>query len=246
LALLIALVPLALTLPVYDNSVQADDDVKAVTVDEEALSLEVSGDGQAPFQLGTIAEQALRKLHYAEDLMKANSNRAIAARREVEAVQAAYDAGKVTFDLLLDAQRRLVDAELAHMDAVADLAKEAAALEQAVRRSMNEQLTHDSSPESKISSGKVVDHQDIRRGELASNRTRTGENHSIEKCESLLAQRFLKEGSEAALKTWKRTHALLVIDPTDSNAEKDTRARENWNLFKEKIKRHVGESSNPH
>ena len=54
---------------------------------------------------------AVRNLDYNYDLMLSNLNRRIAAEREVDAVQAAYDAGKVTFDLLLNAQQRRADAE---------------------------------------------------------------------------------------------------------------------------------------
>jgi len=38
----------------------------------------------------------------------------------VEAVQAGYDAGTVTLDMLLDAQRRLADAEIAYYRALVD------------------------------------------------------------------------------------------------------------------------------
>ena len=39
-------------------------------------------------------------------------NRRVSAKQQVEAVQAAYDAGTATLDLLLDAQRRLADADI--------------------------------------------------------------------------------------------------------------------------------------
>ena len=53
-------------------------------------------------------------------LMQTNFNRAVAAERQVEAVQSAYEAGTVTLDLLLDAQRRLADALSAGYRAQAD------------------------------------------------------------------------------------------------------------------------------
>ncbi len=46
--------------------------------------------------------------------MQANLNRRKAAREQVDAVQALYDVGTATIDLLLDAQRRLADAEAAY------------------------------------------------------------------------------------------------------------------------------------
>jgi len=63
---------------------------------------------------------AVRNLDYNYDLMLSNLNRRIAAEREVDAVTAAYRAGKVTFDLLLNAQQRRSDAESAYYRNVAD------------------------------------------------------------------------------------------------------------------------------
>jgi outer membrane protein TolC len=48
------------------------------------------------------------------------SNRRTAAAKQVEAVKKSYDAGTVTLDMLLDAQRRLVDAEIACSRALVD------------------------------------------------------------------------------------------------------------------------------
>ncbi len=64
--------------------------------------------------------EAIRVLDTSYTLMQTNFNRAVAAQRQVEAVQSAYDAGTVTLDLLLDAQRRLADALSAGYRAQAD------------------------------------------------------------------------------------------------------------------------------
>jgi len=64
--------------------------------------------------------EAVRILDTSYTLMQSNFNRAVAAQRQVEAVQAAFDAGTVTLDLLLDAQRRLADALSAGYRAQAD------------------------------------------------------------------------------------------------------------------------------
>ena len=53
-------------------------------------------------------------------LSQTNFNRRAAAVREVEAVQAAYDQGTSTLDLLLDAQRRLAEAESQYYRSVVD------------------------------------------------------------------------------------------------------------------------------
>lgn len=68
------------------------------------LELEVS------HQLGS----AVRDLDLNYGTTETNFNRRAAAEREVEAVQAQYDANRVTLDLLLDAQRRRSDAETAY------------------------------------------------------------------------------------------------------------------------------------
>ncbi len=56
-------------------------------------------------------------------LAQTNFNRRVAAERQVEAVQAAYDAGTVTLDLLLEAQRRRADAEAAYYRTLVDYNK---------------------------------------------------------------------------------------------------------------------------
>jgi len=53
-------------------------------------------------------------------LAQTNFNRRVAAERQVDAVQAAYDAGQVTLDQLLDAQRRRAEAESAYYRALVD------------------------------------------------------------------------------------------------------------------------------
>ncbi len=54
---------------------------------------------------------AIRDLESNLTLAQTNFNRRVAADRELQAVQAAYDTGKITFDVLLQAQRTLADAE---------------------------------------------------------------------------------------------------------------------------------------
>ena len=53
-------------------------------------------------------------------LAQTNFNRRVAAERQVEAVQAAYDVGQVTLDQLLDAQRRRAEAESAYYRSLVD------------------------------------------------------------------------------------------------------------------------------
>ena len=54
---------------------------------------------------------AIRDLETDYVLSQTNFNRRIAAKRQVEAVAAAYDDGKISFDVLLNAQQQLAQAE---------------------------------------------------------------------------------------------------------------------------------------
>jgi len=64
--------------------------------------------------------EAVRNVDTNFALSQTNFNRRVASERQVEAVQAAYDAGTVTLDQLLDAQRRRADAESAYYRSVVD------------------------------------------------------------------------------------------------------------------------------
>jgi outer membrane protein TolC len=63
---------------------------------------------------------AIRNLEGNYDLAQTNFNRRVAAEKQVEAVKAAYDVDTVTLDLLLDAQRRRADAEVAYYRTLVD------------------------------------------------------------------------------------------------------------------------------
>jgi outer membrane protein TolC len=64
--------------------------------------------------------EAVRNVDTNFALAQTNFNRRVAAERQVEAVQAAYDAGTVTLDQLLDAQRRRAEAESSYARALVD------------------------------------------------------------------------------------------------------------------------------
>jgi hypothetical protein len=57
---------------------------------------------------------AVRQLALNYELTQTNLNRTLAADRQVEAVQAAYEADTVTIDQLLEAQRRHAEAQAAY------------------------------------------------------------------------------------------------------------------------------------
>lgn len=62
---------------------------------------------------------AIRDLDRYYMLSQTNFNRRAAAKRQVEAVQQNYDVGRITLDQLLDAQRRLADAESQYFSSLA-------------------------------------------------------------------------------------------------------------------------------
>jgi outer membrane protein TolC len=64
--------------------------------------------------------EAVRNVDTNFALAQTNFNRRVAAERQVEAAQAAYDNGTVTFDQVLDAQRRLAEAESGYYRAIVD------------------------------------------------------------------------------------------------------------------------------
>lgn len=74
------------------------------------LELEVS------HQLG----DSIRDVDLNYRLTESNFSRRVAAEDEVEAVEAVYDSGRVTLDLLLDAQRRRADAESSYYRSLVD------------------------------------------------------------------------------------------------------------------------------
>ena len=74
------------------------------------LELEVS------HQLGS----SIRDLDLNFGLTQSNFNRRVAAEDEVDAVEAVYESGRVTLDLLLDTQRRRADAESAYYRSLVD------------------------------------------------------------------------------------------------------------------------------
>ncbi len=66
---------------------------------------------------------AIRDVDTNYTLTQTNFNRRVAAEQQVEAVKAAYDAGTVTLDLLLEAQRNRADAEAAYYRSLTDYNK---------------------------------------------------------------------------------------------------------------------------
>jgi len=64
--------------------------------------------------------EAIRNLDRFYTISQTNFNRRVAAARQVEAVQAAYETETVTLDTLLDAQRRLADAQAAFYRSLVD------------------------------------------------------------------------------------------------------------------------------
>jgi outer membrane protein TolC len=62
--------------------------------------------------------EAIRSLDRAYMLSQTHFNRRVAAMRQVEAVRQSYEVGRITLDQLLDAQRRLADAEARYFESL--------------------------------------------------------------------------------------------------------------------------------
>jgi hypothetical protein len=62
----------------------------------------------------------MRQLELNYELTQTNFNRALAADRQVEAVQAAFEAETVTLDQLLEAQRRRAEAQTSYFRTLLD------------------------------------------------------------------------------------------------------------------------------
>ncbi|HVX12373.1 MAG TPA: TolC family protein [Pirellulales bacterium] len=71
-------------------------------------------------ELSHVLTNSIRDLDRNYQVSRTTFNRRVAAAKQVEAVKASYDVGNATLDMLLDAQRRLADAEIAYYRALID------------------------------------------------------------------------------------------------------------------------------
>ena len=71
-------------------------------------------------ELSHLLQNAFRELSVQYRLSQTQYDRSAAAQRETKDAAALYDAGKVTLDFVLDAQRRLADSESSFYRAVVD------------------------------------------------------------------------------------------------------------------------------
>ncbi|HVA47116.1 MAG TPA: M56 family metallopeptidase [Pirellulales bacterium] len=71
-------------------------------------------------ELFHLLTNALRDLDRNYQVSHTTSNRRVAAAKQLEAVKGSYEVGTATLDMLLDAQRRLADAEIAYWRALVD------------------------------------------------------------------------------------------------------------------------------
>lgn len=69
-------------------------------------------------ELSHLLTNSIRNVDRFYTLSQTNFNRRVAAEDQVEAFEALFDSGSVTVDLLLDAQRRLADADTAYYNAL--------------------------------------------------------------------------------------------------------------------------------
>lgn len=86
----------------------------------EALRRGVELSQDKELELAHVLTNALRDLDRNCQVTRTTFNRRKAAAKQVEAVNATYEMGTATLDMLLDAQRRLADAEIAYYRALVD------------------------------------------------------------------------------------------------------------------------------
>jgi outer membrane protein TolC len=86
----------------------------------EALNRSVELSQDEELESAHLLTNSLRHLDRDYQVSRSTSNRRVAAAKQVEAVKAAYEVGTATLDMLLDAQRRLADAEIAYYRALVD------------------------------------------------------------------------------------------------------------------------------
>lgn len=79
-------------------------------------------------EISHLLAEAIRFQDRTYMLSQTNFNRRAAAIRQVDAVQQNYDVGRITLDQLLDAQRRLADAESAYFQSLSDYNRAIAAV----------------------------------------------------------------------------------------------------------------------
>jgi outer membrane protein TolC len=90
---------------------------------ELALARERAKLRETELEVSHQVAYALRDMEGNRVLSETNFNRRIAAQRNVDAVQAAYNTGVVTIDILLNAQRALAQAESEYFRSVTNYAK---------------------------------------------------------------------------------------------------------------------------
>ena len=93
-------------------------DLKEVLREPLNRGVELSKDQE--LELAHVLTNSLRDLDRNYQVSRTTFNRRVAAAKQVEAVKAAYEGGQATLDMLLDAQRRLADAEIAYHRALVD------------------------------------------------------------------------------------------------------------------------------
>jgi beta-lactamase regulating signal transducer with metallopeptidase domain len=86
----------------------------------EALNHPVELPQDRELKLFHVLTNVLRDLGRNYQVSRTTFNRRAAAAKQVEAVQASYESDTATLDMLLDAQRRLADAEIAYYRALVD------------------------------------------------------------------------------------------------------------------------------
>ncbi|HVC93036.1 MAG TPA: M56 family metallopeptidase [Pirellulales bacterium] len=235
-------------------SVPPESDDAQLLWPETAPPISPPGEADAPFAAKdaptdpwlvwehAAVREALRDFDRNQAVMVTTCNRRIAAAKHVTTVEAAYEAGTASLDMLLDAQRRLVDAEIACVQAAADFGKQAVVINEAVARWMNDRLPTNTLVQPRLVEV-VVGSPETRRPKI----NYDGKLYQVvgndlsdvdmtpERRAALLKLRAVQQGRDGALKLWRKVYALQRTGAKGGEPEKEAQAREQYFLFRSEV-----------
>jgi hypothetical protein len=197
--------------------------------------------------------EALRGLERDKEAITTAFQRRTAARKQLDAVQAKYEAGSATLDALLAAQRQWADARLGYVNQVVELGTHGNAVDGAVRRWMREQFSPQEAPAPKlveIAEGESSAGPTIRyHGKVY--RIEGDDDHwmwqySEEQFPTILRLWIVQEGRDVSLKLWRKIHAERAADKKKVSADDEMRVREQYYLFRGQFEKHLASLSKPH
>ncbi|HVX14762.1 MAG TPA: TolC family protein [Pirellulales bacterium] len=196
--------------------------------------------------------EALRGLERDKEAITTAFQRRTAARKQLDAVQAKYEAGTATLDALLAAQRQWADARLGYVNQVVEFGRHGSAIDGAVKRWMREQFSsQDAAPPKlvEVAEGDSSAAPTIRYHGKAYRIE--GDDHWMwqypeEQFPTILKLWIVQEGRDVSLKLWRKIHAERAADKKKVSADDEMHVREQYYLFRGQFEKHLASLSKPH